>query len=276
MSDSKLSPSDWRIPLLKGMTGSDCAAWQSQLIEDLHDLAPWNADGDFGGCTHNATVSWQKDRGLKGDGWVGEKTIGAIGSRACNRPEPELAETDPSQIKFVKARNYGVRGNKTITRKEVQFIVIHTMEAGEASTTAENVAAWIASKASPVASWHYAVDDDSIVQSVRENHIAWHAAGGNRVGIGIEHAGYARQTAAQWNDQFSRRMLKRSALLCARICGRWNIPAVRLTVEDIKDGRKGFCGHNEVSTAFNKSDHYDPGDAFPWDHYLEMVADNLP
>jgi len=34
---------------------------------------------------------------------------------------------------------------------------------------------------------------------------------------------------------------------------------------------KGFAGHRDVSEAFRKSDHSDPGEHFPWGWYLTRV-----
>ena len=69
--------------------------------------------------------------------------------------------------------------------------------------SAESVARWF-SRPSAQVSAHYCVDVDSIVQCVRERDIAWHARGGNAKSIGIELAGYARQTKAEWADAYSR------------------------------------------------------------------------
>ncbi len=271
-TEADLPPSEWRDPLCKGMSGADCGAWQNQLMADDHDLSPYNADEDFGGRTHNATVSWQRSRDLKPDGEVGEKTRGAIGNPTRALEEPTAIGVEDSEIEFVEARRYGARGDKNASRDTVDLIVIHSMEAGEASTTAENVAAWGASSSGPRASWHYAIDDNSIVQSVREYHMAWHVPGANRQVIGLDHAGYAPQSEAEWRDQFSSRMLKRSALLSARICKRWDIPVEKLDSTEVKTGR-GFCGHHDVSLAFGKSDHYDPGPNFPWEKYISMVQE---
>lgn len=249
------------------MKGADCGAWQRQLIADGYDLSPYNDDEDFGGLTHNFTVSWQRERALTPDGVVGKFTRAAIGTPAVERELPTII--DP--IAFVPARNFGTRNDRHFTRTDVSLIVIHSMEAAEASTTAENVARWAAGPHAPKASWHYAVDDDSIVQSVMDHHIAWHAPGANGRSIGIEHAGYARQRPSQWADPFSQRMLARSAILVARLCARWNIPVRKLDDSEVASGQRGICGHHDVSRAFRKSTHYDPGPDFPWDAYLESI-----
>jgi hypothetical protein len=72
-------PASWRV-LGKGMAGADVAAWQRVLMNDGHDLSPWNGDGAFGPVTHQATVTWQLARGLAGSGIVDESTKAAIGT----------------------------------------------------------------------------------------------------------------------------------------------------------------------------------------------------
>jgi N-acetyl-anhydromuramyl-L-alanine amidase AmpD len=161
-------------------------------------------------------------------------------------------------------------------RTKIDVVVIHSMENQEKPESAEQVAAWFAGPTSPKASPHYCVDTNSIVGCVREQDVAWHAPGVNHNGIGIEHAGFARQTRADWLDPYSLAMLTLSAQLCAEICVRWSIPVVRLSSNELR-GRtpRGICGHKDVSEAFPgkdpSKDHWDPGPGFPWDRYIAMV-----
>ncbi len=258
-------PDEWR-DLALGMQGDDVFAWQLQLQKDGYSLAPWGADKVFGKTTQNATVSWQKDRGLPGTGVVDERTRALIGTAPVSRPP--VVPTLPSQIRFVQAKNF-----TPANRTSVDVVVIHTMEAPEASTTAENVSAWAAGPNAPQASWHYAIDDDSIVQCVKETDIAWAAPSRNRNGIQLEHAGYARQSAAEWADSFSARMLARSALLTADICRRWNIPVEFVDAAALLAGKRGITTHWEVTKGPGKglTTHVDPGPNFPMDRYLEQV-----
>lgn len=156
--------------------------------------------------------------------------------------------------------------------KKVEVIVIHTMEAPITKATAENVASWFGGPQAPRASAHYCVDLDSVVQCVREEHTAWHAPGANSNGIGIELAGRAAMKAADWEKPDALSTLRFAAVLCAEIAARYDIPIVKLTKEQLKAGNvKGFAGHVDVSKAFGKSDHWDPGPDFPWGAFLGMV-----
>lgn len=66
------------------------------------------------------------------------------------------------------------------------------MEAPEKGDTAENIANYFHTTVKQ-ASAHICVDNNSIVQCVLDNDIAWAAPGANSDGIHIEMAGYAKQ-----------------------------------------------------------------------------------
>lgn len=167
---------------------------------------------------------------------------------------------------FVQARWYTKSDGRNI-----DLVVVHTMEAPEKGTTAEAVARYFATT-NTKASAHYNVDVDSVVQSVRDRDIAYAAPGANHNGVHIEHAGYANQTAAQWDDEYSRTMLARSAALCAELCRRHAIPARWLTAAELtQPGATGITSHANVSAAFKRSTHTDPGPNFPVNAYLTLV-----
>lgn len=240
-------------------------AWQRFL-----DVA---ADGDFGTITHNATRAFQLQHGLEGDGEAGPVTLGV--ARGAQQDTRNAAAKGPVSSK-VTARNFGAAGNKYADRsQDIKHIVIHTAEMAEKPTGAEALGSWVSGPSAPQASWHYAVDDDTVVQCLDDKYIAWHAPGANRSGIGIEHVGYARQTATEWGDDFSRAMLSRSAELAATLCARWKIPVQFVDAEGLARGDAGITTHDAVSRAFKKSTHYDPGSHFPMAAYLKMVSERL-
>lgn len=178
-------------------------------------------------------------------------------------------------MNFVQAKNY----NKLAGKKN-KLIVIHDMEYPEKSNSAEWCADFFAGRnglTAPKASAHYCIDNDSIVQCVKDEDVAWHTPGKigdyiNNISIGIEHAGYAKQTREQWLDDFSKAMLLRSAEFVAGLCKKYGITPKKLTVEELKAGdTNGICGHVDCTKATGTGSHTDPGPGFPWDWYIEQV-----
>lgn len=159
------------------------------------------------------------------------------------------------------------------------LIVIHTMEAAETHTTAESCARYFQS-ASAGGSAHLCIDDNSVVQCVPWANKAAGARGYpyrgktvNDYAIHFEHAGYARQTKAEWEDQFSVLMLFWSAIAAAKVCKQFGIPPVTLVPDQVRAGATGITTHAAVTTAFKVSGgHWDPGPAFPMPSYIANVA----
>jgi len=183
-------------------------------------------------------------------------------------PETLPRSTIMPRVAFIQAKHFN-----EVRSRQINWLVLHSMESPEKPGTAEAVANWFASEKAPQASAHFCVDCDSIVQCVLEKNIAWCAPGANSAGIHIEHAGYARQTKEQWLDDYGQKMLKLSAGLAANICLRYSIPVAFVDAEGLKRGERGITTHAEVSKAFKKSTHWDPGPGFPMDEYLGMVRE---
>ena len=154
--------------------------------------------------------------------------------------------------------------------RPIEVVVMHTMEIAERADAAMICARWFQSRVSQVSA-HYCVDARTVIQCVREPNIAWHARGGNTNSIGVELAGFARQTTADWADAYSRAVLRRAATLVADVCTRRRIPVRWLVAADLVAGRHGITGHVEVSRAFKLSDHWDPGPGFPIEGFLARV-----
>jgi hypothetical protein len=152
------------------------------------------------------------------------------------------------------------------------------MEAGESSKTAEACAA-VFMRGTRQASAHRCYDNDSIVECVHPHMYAYGAGGGigtrriNDCAIHLEHAGYARQTAADWADNFSQSMLFWSAIDCAQLCKEYAIHSVIRNEADLRAGRwNGITTHAIVQRAFPSTGHWDPGPHFPLQSYRDLVA----
>ena len=55
------------------------------------------------------------------------------------------------------------------------------------------------------------------------------------------------------------------------VAARYGIPLRRLRAADLVAGKRGVTGHADISAAFRKSDHCDPGPDFPWTRFLRLA-----
>lgn len=176
-------------------------------------------------------------------------------------------------MRFVQAANY----TPVPPPRNINLLVIHDMEAPEKGETAETCAAYFHNQAKSSrtgSSAHYCIDNNSVVQCVRDHDVAWAAPGANHDGLHFEHAGYARQGRHEWADDYSTAMLKRSARLVARKCKRHNIPIRFLSPAEVKAGRSGITGHLQITESGiggTAGTHTDPGANFPWHRYIRYV-----
>ena len=177
-------------------------------------------------------------------------------------------EFETDKFPVVKARHFRPVNGK----RAVRLIVIHSMEATERDNTAENVARFFQTTATP-ASAHLCIDNNSIVQCVMDNDVAFAAPGTNSDGIHLELAGFAKQTEAQWLDAYGVLLLDNAANAAAQYCLKYDIPVRRLTNEELRDKKnRGIIGHVQASQVFPpNAGHTDPGPGFPWQFFLERV-----
>jgi hypothetical protein len=124
----------------------------------------------------------------------------------------------------------------------------------------------------------------------REDHcvadaaIAWHAPP-NQHSIGIEitaDGGNASAfnptshayTRAQWLSPEVWPAVARAASRTRELCLRLGVPIVLLSVADLVAGKRGVCGHDDVSAAWHQTNHSDPGPNFPWAEFMALVMGN--
>lgn len=164
------------------------------------------------------------------------------------------------------AKFHGAATNKPINR-----IVIHGTVSPCVPGAATKIAAYFRNTVIRPSSAHYVVGPYGVVQTVYDSVVAYHAPP-NTHSLGIELCDTQdNRKPKRWSDYFHRRMLKRAATLTAGLCLAYDIPIQRLTVQDLKDGKRGICGHVDVSLAFRQSTHTDPGPDFPWAKFIGMV-----
>jgi N-acetyl-anhydromuramyl-L-alanine amidase AmpD len=172
---------------------------------------------------------------------------------------------------IVEATNW----SRDVGPQRKTLIVLHAMECAEKGDSAEAVGLYFQRQKSTdkiKSSCQFGVDCNSIVQYVPAERIAWHAPGVNTRAIGVEHAGWVRQTAAQWLDEYGKSMLALSARLVAELCEHFRIPCEFVDAEDIRAGLTGITTHAQVTLAFpEKGSHTDPGAGFPLRWYMDQV-----
>ncbi len=252
----------------RGDRGEEVRQWQRKLIACGYDLAPYGADGDFGKLTEH-------------------RTFQATG-RLAHDDKALLRTLPPSlnRITFRKAKHFRSAG-----RTRIPLVVIHTAEVAEGSNSAEAVASFFAG-GSVTASAHACYDNDSIIECVLPWDVAWAAPGANRYGYQCELSGRARQTHAEWRDEFSTLMLQNAAWHLARHVVRYEVPIRFLDDEAFAEFAReplshpgGFTEHAIAARVWREYDkwdlpkpkristHWDPGPHFPWDKFLQDVSD---
>ena len=209
-------------------------------------------DGLFGPQTEGQFVAFQRAHGLAPTGVAGEADLRELRRAAMPAPLP----ADDGPIPLVQAYSY-YPGRQ----RPIRLIVLHTAEIEEVGYAAENLAKWAAGPSAGV-SWHYAIDNDSTIQCVRDEDTAFHAKGANADGVGIELSGRASQGAAGWADAYSQAVLRRAAKLVAQLCRKHGLPTVFLDAAALQRGEAGITTHAEVTRAYRQSTHTDPGAAF--------------
>jgi hypothetical protein len=168
---------------------------------------------------------------------------------------------------FKQARWYTKAGRAD---SSIKWIVLHVMQAPEKLSTAEGTQNYFAST-SVKASTHFSCDADSTVQSVMIADVAYGAGGANAAGVHIEQAGYSEQSAADWSDEYSQRMLvEQVAPLVGRLAARLQIPLRFVDAAGLKRGDRGVTTHKQCSDAFGGS-HWDPGLAYPMGQVLDVA-----
>jgi N-acetyl-anhydromuramyl-L-alanine amidase AmpD len=175
-------------------------------------------------------------------------------------------EFETDRFPVVKAKFF----RPSTEKRNVRVVVIHSMEASEKGETAENVARFFQNTLNP-ASAHLCIDNNSIIQCVMDNDIAFAAPGVNNDGIQLELAGFAKQKREEWMDAYSILVLENAANAAAQYCLKYNIPVKHLSDAELAAGQKGIIGHVQATRVYKKSTHTDPGEGFPWDHFLERV-----
>lgn len=121
---------------------------------------------------------------------------------------------------------------------------------------------------------HYVRDPLETIQCVGDHTVAYHC-GYNQDSIGYELCDPQAGPGARWSDKNHTMMLAGAAKDVARLCLAYGIPVAKVSVADLKAGKRGICGHADMSLAFRRSTHTDPGAAFPWSTFIGLVKSEV-
>ena len=177
--------------------------------------------------------------------------------RLLNKAHDTLAEGGGEKIRIhgmqgwwypSDSSNFSVRDR---TKDDIDQVVIHTAEGytGGLNTFRDP---------SRQASAHYAIQwDGTIVRMVEDKDMAWHASSANTRSIGIEHAGFAHAMHPGTETEWSKKLLRSSAKLVAKLARKYRIPM----------DRDHIISHASV----DPSRRSDPGPYWPWDWYIRRI-----
>ncbi len=165
--------------------------------------------------------------------------------------------------RYVQACHYRAGGGRAVRR-----IVLHITD-GHPQTD-KTVLHFATAHPDAPASAHFVVGQDGeVVQMVRLRDIAFHASAANADSVGIEHC--ARRPG-EWDHALppghhdpglplTEVQLRASARLAAWLCDRYGLPLDRAHI----------VGHCEADPTTSHKDC--PNSIWPWDRYLQMVAE---
>lgn len=152
---------------------------------------------------------------------------------------------------------------------DITRLVIHATVSACTPGGARANGRWFAS-AQAGTSAHYVIDPAEVVQCLPEDVTGYHAPP-NAGSIGIELCDPQKGSDGRWEDDPHRQMLSLAAELVADLCARHNLPLEYIDAAGLVAGRRGITTHRDVSEAWRKSSHTDPGSGFPMVSFLALA-----
>lgn len=155
-----------------------------------------------------------------------------------------------------------------------RLVVIHDTSN---DATKEQEARYAATRTDPSSRWtsaHFYVDTTGPLGSVPLNIRAWAAyAYANRYGIHLEMCGYN----AGKPGAVPPKTIGITAGLTRQLCELFDIPMVKLSPAEVAAGKRGICGHWDITTGLGVGTHDDPGPKFDWSAFIAAVkGEDMP
>ncbi|MBE6108575.1 MAG: hypothetical protein E7192_08085 [Erysipelotrichaceae bacterium] len=150
------------------------------------------------------------------------------------------------------------RQNRPGILREIRWIVIHETDNFAKSADAQHHSDYLATNTEDVNSWHYTVDDQTIIHQLPDEEVGWHAGdqmsehGGNMSGIGIE-------MCVNKESDFEK-TVDNTARLAAVLLKEYN-----LKIDALKR-HHDFSGKNCPAHYYKEED---------WQHFVELVKSYL-
>jgi hypothetical protein len=146
-------------------------------------------------------------------------------------------------------------------RSITQMVVIHATD----NTASDEGEAGYAETRSDHTSAHFYSDEDSVIQALDTDHIAFGCfPTGNSRSVQVEISGLS--------NHLSDASLRRVAPVVARVCQEYGLPIQHVDSLGLRNGIRGISGHLDVTYAWGEGDHTDPGTSFPWQTFIGYVA----
>lgn len=153
-----------------------------------------------------------------------------------------------------------------------RLVVIHDTSNG---ATAQDEALYASKRPLDGAtSAHFYVDINGPLGSVPLNKQAWAAYSyANSHGWHVEMCGYN----AGMRGAVPPVTIGHTARLVRQLCELADIPMVKLSPADVANGKRGICGHRDITIGLGVGTHDDPGSAFDWPAFIAAVKeDDMP
>lgn len=160
--------------------------------------------------------------------------------------------------------------SRRVPMSEVRLGVVHTGENlpdfDPPDSSGESLAKY-GRTTSRAVSWHITVDSDSTIPMLPDDHVAWHVRGYNTISVGMEQA----TRAAQWDDapdDWVQGIIQQAAQEAARWKNELKIAITRLSLAQVRDGKRGLVGHAVLDPGRRS----DPGATYPWTMLMDFAV----